>query len=122
MGPAAGCGAAARVGILMAGQGAGAEPLRAGTPVPESHCPFSSQHDHRRQDWKLPTHQDPSKVLGLYFGLWLKLSTCLTFFSQVPIFRPFGFSFFAVCPPRIFICQDSFQVPRPEGRSQSGWG
>lgn len=119
MGPASGC-SSRRDPDGRAG-GAGAEPLGAGRPVSESHCPFSSECDHCRHDWTLPTHQDPSKVLGLYFGLWLKLSICRTFFSQVPIFRPFGFSFFAVCPQEsssaktLFRCRDPKEDPRAAG-------
>lgn len=62
-----------------------------------------------------------NKVLGLYFGLWLTLSICLTFFSQVPIFRPFGFFFFAVCPQEssstktLFRCRNPKADPRAVG-------
>lgn len=80
-------------------QVAGTGPLSMGTLGTEGHCPPHGMAT------AAETGSYPRTVaLGrpsdsAYSGLWLKLTTHLTFFSQVPISRPFGLFFvFSPCP------------------------
>lgn len=108
-----------RTNLLTAGAG----PLRVGRPVTQGHCPPHSKATAAKTGSYPQTGVLWRPSGSAYFGLRLKLSICLTFFSQVPISRPFCLFFLFRSPPlRTFRWQDLL-VQKPERSSQSsrGW-